>query len=167
MLGQAATSNSHYVGIAEMHISANPTDVIIAPNLGSCLGVLAFDTKLKIGGMVHCLLPSSTSDPEKATLKPCTYVDTGVTVLLDTLFKKGADRKTLIMVCVGGASLSDPNGVFEIGKKNFTILRKLLWKNNLLLKAEDIGGECCRTLTLEIATGAVTLKSNGSTRKLV
>lgn len=156
-----------YVGIAEMRISSDREEVIVAPNLGSCLGVMAFDTKLFLGGMVHCLLPTSTSDPEKAKAKPCTYVDTGVSALLDSMFKQGAERKNLVMVCVGGASLSDPNGVFEIGKKNFTILRKLLWKNNLLLKAEDIGGDCSRTLSLEVGTGATWLKASGQTRRLV
>lgn len=166
MLAQAGATVL-YVGIAELKISNDPSINIVAPNLGSCLGVIAYDTREKIGGMVHCLLPSSTSDPAKAKSSPCTYVDTGVSHLLDSLFKRGADRKSINLVCVGGASLSDPNGVFEIGKKNFTVLRKLLWKNNLLLKAEDVGGENSRTLTLEVGTGSVFLKTNGETRKLI
>ena len=56
---------------------------------------------------------------------------------------------------------------FEIGKRNLLTLRKLLWKNGVLLHGEDVGGvNVPRTMRLDLSTGAVTLTVNGSHRPL-
>jgi len=44
-------------------------------------------------------------------------------------------------------------------------LRKILWKNNILIKAEDIGGQVSRTVRLDLATGKVWLKYSGEVEK--
>jgi len=46
------------VNISDMKFSNNPEDVIVTYSLGSCLGVTAYDPVVKVGGMIHCLLPS-------------------------------------------------------------------------------------------------------------
>lgn len=155
-----------FVGIAEMKISIDPAEILSAPNLGSCLGVAVYDPIKKIGGMVHCLLPSSSSDLQKAKLNPCMYVDTGVARLLEQALKNGAEKRNLTIAVAGGSAISDINNVFEIGKKNFTVLRKLLWKNNLLLEAEDVGGDHSRTISLHIESGEMWLKAKGELRKM-
>lgn len=158
---------TNFVGISEMKISDNPSMVLVAANLGSCMGVAAYDPKRKVGGIIHCLLPSSSSDPSKAKANPCMYVDTGVAHFLEKLIEKGSKKTDLILVAVGGAALGDSSNVFEIGKNNFAILRKLLWKNNLLLKAHDVGGEWPRTISLYVDTGQIWLKAKGEIIKLV
>ncbi len=149
-----------------MKVSGSPTDIIVAPNLGSCLGIAAYDQVAGIGGIVHCLLPLSKSDPQKASNNPCMYVDTGFALLLDDLMQKGADKKRLRIVAVGGANINDDNNVFEIGKRNYSVLKKIMWKNSLILKAEDVGDSVSRTLTLYMQNGVTTLKVNGETREL-
>lgn len=157
---------NQYVGIAEMKLSTNDEDILVAPNLGSCLALVAYDSSAHVGGVIHCLLPSSASDMSKAKENPCMYVDTGVALLLSELIKAGAKKNALQMVAVGCSAINDKQSMFEIGKKNFTILRKLLWKNSLLLKAEDVGGEHSRTVSLKIATGEVWLKALGEEKRL-
>jgi len=152
-------SASHLVGIAQMRISQDPEDLLVAPNLGSCVGVAIYDPIGKRGGLIHCLLPLSKTDPIKAANNPCMYVDTGVTTLLERLIGLGADKKRLIITAAGGANINDDGGVFAIGKKNCTILKKILWKNNLLLRGEHIGEDYCRTISLSIATGQVSVKT--------
>ena len=159
-------SNEHQIGIAQMKISNNPADVLVAPNLGSCLGIAVYDPLLKRGGLVHCLLPLSKSDPAKAAQNPCMYVDTGFAHLLEILLSSGTDKKKLSITVVGGANINDENNVFEIGKKNHTILKKLLWKNNLLLRAEQVGDSFSRTLFLHIGSGKTFLKAKGETIEL-
>ena len=68
----------------------------------------------------------------------------------------------------GGANSSETeeNDLFKIGKRNFLILRKLLWKEMLLLKSYDVGGSSSRTMLLEIGTGKVMIRSNGQVRYL-
>lgn len=151
------------VGIGQMIMSKDPSDIIMAPNLGSCVAVSVFEPKNKIGALIHCLLPLSKSDPAKAAANPYLYVDTGVTKMLQELLANGTDKKELRIVAAGGANINDDNNIFEIGKKNFTVLKKVLWKNSLLLKAEDFGESHSRTLSLEVASGRSFLKAQGKT----
>jgi chemotaxis protein CheD len=74
-----------------------------------------------------------------------------------------------MLVRVAGGATAKANiedDYFQIGKRNFVMLRKLLWKNNVLLKTFEVGGRESRTLSLEIGSGDVLLKVNGVTRKL-
>ena len=46
-------------------------------------------------------------------------------------------------------------------------LRKLLWKNGVLVHAHDTGGvQTSRTMWVDVTTGEVTLKINGAESKL-
>lgn len=156
-------ASQHTVGIAQMKLSAVPGDVLFAPNLGSCVGVAAYNPVLKCGAVVHCLLPLSKADPQKAAENPYMYVDTGVARMLELLLQGGGDRKHLVIVAAGGANINDEQNVFEIGKRNHTVLKKILWKNNLLLRAESFGDNVGRTLSLDISSGKTTLKVRGQT----
>ena len=55
---------------------------------------------------------------------------------------------------------------FNIGERNFTVLRKVLWKNNLMIAGEDVGGSVPRTLYLEIGSGRTLLRSQGECKEL-
>ena len=66
----------------------------------------------------------------------------------------------------GGASAISNANLFRIGERNFAVFRKIMWKNGMLIQREDVGGEITRTLRLEIATGRLTVRSNGVEREL-
>jgi len=103
----------------------------------------------------------STIDPAKADRNPFMFVDTGFPRLLIDCFKAGAHKQRLEIWVAGGANSQhkEGNDFFQIGKRNLIILRKLLWKDGLLLKSYDVGGSNSRTMSLEIGTGRVTIKS--------
>jgi chemotaxis protein CheD len=63
---------------------------------------------------------------------------------------------------VGGAEILDQKGLFNIGKRNCAVLRKLFWKNNVMIEFEDVGGNVNRTLKLEVGTGTTWLKTSGN-----
>jgi len=149
------------VGISELYVSNNPEDRIVTYSLGSCVGVSVYDPVAGVGGMVHCMLPLSKIDAQKAKDKPYMFTDTGVSALLQQVFELGATRQNLIVKVAGAASLLDQKGFFKIGERNYTVLRKVLWKNNLLIEAEDVKGSKSRTLTLYMNTGVTTIKSGG------
>lgn len=151
-----------------MKISNNEEDLIVTHALGSCLGITVYDPLAKVGGMLHVMMPLSTIDPEKAAKNPYMFVDTGVPKLFIDCYKAGAMKQRLIVKVAGGASRSQ-NGdgdYFQIGKRNFTILRKLLWKNGVLLKSQDVGGNASRTVSLKIGTGEVIIRVNRKARLL-
>jgi len=153
--------NNIIVGISEMAVSSNPDDVLVTYSLGSCLGVTVYDPPLRIGGLIHWMLPLSQIDIQKAATTPCMFVDTGTTKLLTDIFARGCRKNNLIVRIAGASSVLDSKGLFKIGERNYTVFRTILWKNSMLIAAEDIGGTASRTVRLEIGTGRCVVKAGG------
>ncbi len=151
-----------------MKVSDRTGDIIITHALGSCLGIAAYDPMVRVGGLLHVMLPLSTIDPVKAERNPLMFVDTGFPNLLMQCLRIGAQKQRLEITVAGGANANETeeNDLFKIGKRNFLILRKLLWKDGLLLKSFDVGGSNSRTMSLEIGTGKVMIRSSGQTKYL-
>jgi chemotaxis protein CheD len=149
------------VGIAEMKVSRTASDVLVTYSLGSCVGVTMYDPRVRAGGLIHCMLPFSTIDPEKAVTRPEMFTDTGLTLLLQKLFDLGAEKRTLIVKVAGAARLLDANGVFRIGERNIAVLEKVLEKNGIPIAGEDVGGTVARTMSLHLSSGKTVLKISG------
>lgn len=151
------------VGINELIISYEPADVLITYALGSCLGITMYDATMKVGGLLHVMLPHSTIDPQKALKNPYIYVDTGVEKMFSELVKHGASMNRLIIKVAGGASFTKPgdNDLFEIGRRNFTMFRKILWQKGILINSFDTGGAITRNISINIGSGIVKVKSEG------
>jgi chemotaxis protein CheD len=107
------------------------------------------------------MLPDSTLDAEKALSKPAMFADTGIPLLFKSCYKLGAEKKRLIVKVAGGASILDDTNYFRIGQKNIMAMRKIFWKNNILIDREDTGRNCNRTVRLHIGSGKVLIKSSG------
>jgi chemotaxis protein CheD len=106
------------------------------------------------------MLPLSTVSPEKAAEKPCMFVDTGVPLLFREAYKYGAQKERILVAASGGASLrSCGSDCFEIGKRNILMLRKILWRNGVLLRAEDTGGSRSRNMSVDLNQGFVTVRT--------
>ncbi len=149
------------VGISDMRVSNRVGDVLITYALGSCVGVAMYDAIARVGGMVHCMLPLSKADPVKAMESPCMFVDTGIPMLFNALRNLGASKENLVVKVAGCAEILSDNGLFKIGERNYTIVRKILWKNNILINGEHVGGNSSRTMLVDIATGRVIVRTSG------
>lgn len=154
------------VDIAGGLISNSPDDVLVTYSLGSCLGVTFYDPVLRVGGMAHCMLPLSQLDTHKADEKPFMFVDVGIPLLLQRLFEMGCRKRDIVTRVAGVAQVIDDGGLFRIGERNHAVFRKIMWKNGMLIHAEDVGGEISRTLRLEIATGRLVVRSQGVEKEL-
>jgi len=141
-------------------------DFLITHALGSCLGLTIYDPVVKVGGLLHAMLPLSKINKEKAKANPYMFVDTGVPVLFKTLYDMGAQKKRLIVKAAGCGNPLGKNEMFKIGERNHTLLKKLLWKNNVLLTAEDVGGTKSRTVRFDVSTGQVIISSAGEESEL-
>ncbi|MFO7845230.1 MAG: chemotaxis protein CheD [Balneolaceae bacterium] len=153
------------VGVSDVHVSNNPDDIIITYALGSCLGIAVHDANAGVAGLLHVMLPLSKSDPEKAKAKPAMYVDTGLAELLKACYAKGASKINLVISVAGGASMkqNETEDYFKIGKRNFTTLRKLLWKNGFMIARQDVGGNRSRTMAIRVSDGLVTINKQPMT----
>jgi len=146
------------VGLSELAVSAAKEEVLVTYSLGSCLGLSLYAPSLGAAGLLHCMLPQASLDPEKARRRPAMFVDAGVQALVDAMIARGANRRRLIAKVAGGANVFDDHGMFRIGERNYATLRKVLWRNDILIAAEDIGGTKARTMYVAVATGRVVLR---------
>jgi chemotaxis protein CheD len=147
------------VDIADLAVTSDPGDALITYSLGSCIGLAVWDPVAHVGGMLHYMLPESQLSPEKARSNPAMFCDTGVPKLFRAAYELGAVKNRLVIKVAGGSQLLDDHGTFNIGKRNYLALRKIFWKNGVMIKAENVGGSLSRTLKLDIGSGTVTIKS--------
>ncbi len=141
-------------------------DELVTYALGSCLGLVVHDPVAKVGGLLHAMLPISSINPEKAKSNPFMFVDTGVPELFLRLYEMGGQKGRMLVKAAGCANPMGKDQMFKIGERNYVILKKLLWKNGVLLKAEDIGGSLSRTLHFSVTSGEIIISSNGQKRAL-
>jgi chemotaxis protein CheD len=154
------------VGVSEYAVSVTPEDTLVTHSLGSCVGLVLHDPAVGVAGMLHSMLPTSKTDPSKAMDRPAMYTDTGAQLLLQEVFDRGATRAHLVARIAGAASRLDTNDIFRIGERNYAVLRRVLWRNGILIAAEDVGGSSSRTVTFEVGTGRMFVKSDGAVREL-
>ena len=153
--------NPVVVGVGDCRVSNDPKGVLVTYALGSCIAVTIHDPVAGVGGLLHFMLPESSLDRAKAQLNPFMFADTGIPLLFQTAYKLGAEKRRLAVAVAGGAQMMDQQGVFNIGKRNYLTMRKILWKAGVLVQAEDVGGMAARTVRLEVGSGRVWLRGPG------
>lgn len=153
------------VGISDLKVSDRPDDVLVTYALGSCIAVAVYDPVAKVGGLLHYMLPDSTLDPERARQNPAMFADTGIPVLFKSCYKLGAEKRRIVVRAAGGASILDDTNFFRIGQKNIMAMRKIFWKNNVMVESEDTGGNFNRTVRLSLSNGKTYVKTSGGAIK--
>jgi chemotaxis protein CheD len=146
------------VGVADMKVSNNPAEHLITYALGSCLGITIYDPCVKVGGLLHIMLPDSSINLHKKDLNPFMFADSGIPLFFKETYRLGAQKARMVVKFAGCSQIADESGIFNIGKKNYSAARELLEKNNITVTAEHCGSVISRTMILNIDTGAVTLK---------
>jgi chemotaxis protein CheD len=154
------------IGIGGLEVSADRGVVLITHGLGSCIAVIAYDPRLKVGGMLHFQLPTSSLSPDRAAESPGTFADTGIPLLFEKLYALGSRKADIIVKAAGGGNFHNDNGTFDIGRRNHTMMRKIFWKAQVLVSAEDVGGSKSRTARLFVDTGQVTIQSGSEVTPL-
>ena len=110
---------NNIVGVSDMKISNNPEETLVTYSLGSCIGVVIYDPIVKVGGLLHYMLPDSTIDVAKAKKNPYMFCDKGVPGLFKESYAKGATKKNILIYVFGGAQVLDQKGFFNIGKSRW------------------------------------------------
>ena len=150
------------VGVSDMKVSNTPGDMVVTYSLGSCIGLVLYDPVARVGGILHYMLPESSLDKEKAANRPFMFADTGIPRIFKQAYKFDAIKKRMRVSVFGGAQILDQKGFFNIGKRNHMALKKIFFKNNVLIDHEEVGGNVNRTVRLEIKTGDIYVKTSGS-----
>jgi chemotaxis protein CheD len=150
------------VGVADMKVSNNTGESIITYSLGSCIGLVIYDPVVKVAGMLHYMLPESSLDKDKARAKPYMFADSGIPRLFKSVYQLGGVKQRMKIYAAGGAEILDQKGFFNIGKRNYMALKKIFFKNNVMINKQNVGGNVNRTVRIEIETGDIFVKTSGS-----
>ena len=154
------------VGMADCKIGDAPGQVLATYALGSCIGLAVHDPKANVGGLLHFMLPDSGIDPARGRDNPWMFADTGIPLLLNQVYARGASKKRLIVRAAGGANMMELQNGFDIGRRNYLAMRKILWKSGILVHGEAVGGVRSRTVRLEVGSGKFWLQEAGEVREL-
>jgi chemotaxis protein CheD len=150
------------VSVGEYIVSGGGDEQLITYSLGSCIGLTLYDPSTGAGGLLHAQMPLSRTSPGRSKERPALFVDTGVAAMLEELLHLGASRRQLVACVAGAATLLDDERLFDVGRRNHLVVRKMLWKNGILVAGEDVGGSWSRTMWLDTATGRTGLKRQGT-----
>ncbi len=155
------------VGMADLNVCASP-DSIITLGLGSCVGAVLYDPTTKICGMVHVMLPDSSTIG--VGNNPAKFADTGIDELLKEVIKKGAKKERLVAKIAGGAQMFSVNKnspMLRVGERNVEAVKKKLKELGIRLIAEDTGDSYGRTVIFYPETGEYLIRAIGKEPKTI
>lgn len=157
MIGQGQVVK---VGIADMNIAKDP-HTIRTSGLGSCVGVVLYDDKSKIAGMIHVMLPdSSLGRIENVNIAK--FADTGIPAMIELLRLEGVQPFKLRAKIAGGAQMfqfSSNRDTMRIGPRNVEAVKEYLNKFSIPIVSEDVGGSSGRTIEFNPATGLLNIRT--------
>ncbi len=150
-------SRTEHIAAGQLKSSPNSSQVFQA-YLGTCLGVALYDDTLKIGGMIHILLPeppglSETDTPEK-------YASTGIPLLIRQMTALGSTPKSIKASIAGGAlvsPISQQDMGLDIGGRSADIAQDILKALDIEIIKSETGGFFTCTLELNLGTGETSI----------
>ena len=147
------------IGIADMKM-AKGEGMLVTYALGSCIGICLHDPALKLGALVHIMLPLNMETGRKNPMK---YADTGIRETLKQMEAKGASRSRITAKIAGGAMMFKDGGssLGNIGQRNIESVKLNLKKEGIRLLKEDVGGAVARTLLFDVNSGLGCIRCYG------
>ena len=125
------------VGIADMKMLQGE-GILITYALGSCIGLCFHDPKLRLGALLHIMLPLN--------------------------MEAGRTRSRMTVKIAGGAKMFEiagGSGLGNIGQRNIASVNAILKRENIRLLAENVGGKVARTLLFDVGSGQGCIRSYG------
>ncbi|MDX2110026.1 MAG: chemotaxis protein CheD [Verrucomicrobiota bacterium] len=147
------------IGVGHSSVGNNPNATLITYALGSCIGMVVYAAGINAGGILHYMLPDSTLSPEKAVAQPAMFADTGLPHFLRSLKGIQATPANLKCALFGGAAVLSGEDYFKVGERNIAAARVLTTIYRLRVVHSAVGGNYNRTVSLNLATGLVTVKT--------
>lgn len=147
-----------HVRIANIAV-ARGSGRLVTIGLGSCVAIALHDPRFRVAGLAHVLLP----DPSVArdTSNSARFASTAVPLLLEEMRELGARGAITAKIAGGaalfGAMLGSAGG--QMGTRNVAAARAALAAAGIPLVAEETGGSSGRSVTLDVNTGALSVRS--------
>lgn len=148
------------VGIADLKLTRLEGELITYA-LGSCIGICFYDPVIRLGGLLHVMLPYADGGSPGNVYK---YADTGIEETLRKMKAFGGVGNRITAKIAGGARMFDlpeTSALGNIGGRNREAVKSLLLRSGVRLTGEDTGSNYARTMSMEVATGRVKIKAYG------
>jgi chemotaxis protein CheD len=120
--------------------------------IGSCVAVIAYDSKKRIGGIAHIMLPGRASDNYKSDKTK--YAANAIDELIKEMVGAGANKSDIEACIVGGGNVLKRKED-SVPANNIKSVIELLEKNNIKIRAEAIGSTERRTVHLDVEKGVI------------
>lgn len=148
-------------------IGFSKTGEVFQTVLGSCVCICIYDPDLKMGGMIHFLLPdkSSCGNVLELTKNPLNFGDEAITALLKKFKNVGSDPARLKIYLFGGGGPIGETKNFNIGEENLKKARMLLAHYHLKIYKEKIGPSSMM-VKLDSRSGDVYVSATASSDKV-
>lgn len=156
------------VGMADLKTCKAP-DAVTTLGLGSCVGIALRDPVLKIGGLVHIMLPDSKAMRSNNSVI-AKFADTGIVELVRQLELMGANKSRLVAKIAGGATMfqvQNRSEIMKIGERNVSATISTLESLNIKLLAQDTGANYGRTVTFFPETGEFHIRAVGKSLRII
>nr|WP_228530912.1 MULTISPECIES: GAF domain-containing protein [Myxococcaceae] len=152
-----------YLHPGELYSAAAASGAVeVSTILGSCVAVCLWDSRLRVGGVNHYLLPTSPGGPDAA---PHRYGDGAIPALVDALQALGSRRSQLQAKVFGGASVGAGPGAAEaangVGARNVQQALRMLAVAGIPVVEEGVGGSRSRKLRFRLSDGVASVKVLG------
>ena len=148
------------VGLGDMKLGRQE-GTIITYALGSCVGIALYDPMIKLGALVHIMLPERANESDGNIFK---YADTGLRETFRKLYAYGASKHRLTAKIAGGAKMFEMKGgssLGNIGERNAQNVKRVLMQEGIRIVKEDTGANYARTMSIDLASGMVLVKTFG------
>lgn len=155
-----ASGNRLMVGMAEIKIATGSANLYCL-GLGSCVGLVAYDSDAQVAGLAHIMLPARF--PDRPIDKLGKFADTGVAEIVRLMEEEGALRRRIVVAYAGGASVfsfgSKLPDKIDIGASNSKAVEAAIKELGLRCLGFDVGGSDGRSLSLCVKSGEVWVRT--------
>ena len=110
-------------------------DIVILTTLGSCIAACLWDTRARVGGMNHFMLPQLEGGAASASGR---YGLHAMELLINELQRRGASRGALVAKVFGGAQVIDGMHSLNIGMRNTEFVLDYLRTERIPVVSKDV-----------------------------
>ena len=147
------------VGIADMKLTRNE-GTLITYALGSCIGIALYDPMVKLGALIHIMLPELGTMDQSNIFK---YADSAIPETLRKMKAFGASQQRIVAKIAGGAKMFEmgDGNLGNIGLRNADSVKRTLQAERIRILREDTGANYARTMSMDVFDGKVTIRTFG------
>lgn len=151
------------VKMGELIITENPENFSLL-GLGSCIGLVVFDTSFRLFAIAHTMLPEIRFHKDRSgyvdPVEPARFTDDAVKRIVKAFRDNRLDTRNLRAKIVGGAQIFDQD-LIRVGEKNLASVRSALHKEGIKIESEVVGGNLGVSILKIRKDGKIDVKKEG------